>query len=104
MVMTQQENRDESVGKRNGGLSAAELTLGRLVTVSVNKTTGDRSLCQVIWEIISTNDAHALMTCRHLCHLLHDVPPTRLVALHEHDFYAADALVAAMGAEENTLN
>lgn len=104
MELTHRDDRDERADKKLGRLTAAELSAGRLVTVSINKTTGDRSLCQVIWEIVSTNDAHALVTCRHLCHLLHDVASTRLVSLNEHDFYAADALVSALDSGQGKLN
>ncbi len=45
-------------------LAAAELASGKLVTISFNKSIGDRSLSQAIWEVVSTNDGHALVRCR----------------------------------------
>ena len=89
----------DEVPRSGAGLAVAELTAGRLVTISPNKSTGDRSLCQVIWEVASINDGHALIACRHLCELLYGSPAMRLVPLHEYEFYAADAMVAAVGAE-----
>ena len=97
MLKPRQEKSLDIAENEGQGLTATDLKPGRFVTISVNKITGDRSLCQVIWEVVSANNAHVLLTCRHLCHLLlHDMPATRLVSLHEHDFYAADALVLAL--------
>jgi hypothetical protein len=77
------------------GLAADDLTVGKLVTLSPNKTTGDRSLVDAIWEIIGINEGHLLLACRGFCDLLIDPAKPRLALVHEHEFYCA-AKFAAM--------
>ena len=77
------------------GLTSDDLTVGKLVTLSPNKTTGDRSLVDVIWEIIGINEGHLLLACRGCCDLLIDPRKPRLALVHEHEFYSA-AQFAAM--------
>ena len=76
------------------GLASAELVVGKLVTVSASKITGDRSFVSVIWEVVGGNEGHVLLACRGLCHLLSDPDAPRLLALDEFEFYAADHLIA----------
>jgi hypothetical protein len=79
------------------GLTPDDLTVGKLLTLSPNKTTGDRSLVDVIWEIIGINEGHLLLACCGFCDLLTDPakPRLALVLVHEHKFYSA-AQFAAM--------
>jgi hypothetical protein len=77
------------------GLAVDDLIVGKLVTLSPNKTTGDRSLVDAIWEIIGINEGHLLLACRGFCDLLIDPAKPRLALVHEHEFYCA-AKFAAM--------
>lgn len=83
-------------------LSAAELTIGRVVTLSPNKATGDRSLVNVLWKIVAVDGGHLLLSCRGLGQMLQDPTVQRLVAVREHDFYAADHLAAALDQPTST--
>ena len=103
-MISQDSKLPDDSGKPSRGLDPAEIKTGRMVTISVNKATGDRSLCQVIWEIVSINDGHALVKCRHLRHLLYGTPETRLISLQEHEFYSADDLVLALAPDRGTVN
>lgn len=76
------------------GLTPDDLTVGKLVTLSPNKTTGDRSLVDVIWEIIGINEGHLLLACRGFCDLLTDPAKPRLALVHEHEFYSAEQFAA----------
>src|SRR5689334_10837211 len=103
-MISQDSKLPDDSEKPSRGLDPAELKAGRMVTISVNKATGDRSLCQVIWEIVSINEGHALVKCRHLRHLLYGAPDTRLIPLHEHEFYTADEFVSALAPDRSTVN
>jgi hypothetical protein len=87
-----------SAAKAPAGLTIGDLAVGKLITLSPNKSTGDRSFVDMIWEIIGINEGHLLLTCRGFCHLLNDPAKPRLALLHEHEFYSAEHL-AAMAAE-----
>jgi hypothetical protein len=76
------------------GLSVDDLAVGKLITLSPNKSTGDRSFFDVIWEIVGINEGHLLLACRGFCHLLNDPDKPRLALLHEHEFYSAGHLAA----------
>ena len=84
-----------SAAKAPAGMSADSLAVGKLVTLSPNKCTGDRSLADMIWEIVGINEGHLLLACRGFCHLLNDPAKPRLALLHEHEFYSAEHLGAA---------
>ena len=83
-------------GPRSGGLSSEELTPGTFVTVSENKRISDRSLVDAIWEIIAVNEAHCVLKFHRGNRPLDRAFLTRIVPLHEHEFYQADHLVAAL--------
>lgn len=76
------------------GLASKDLSVGMLVTLSPNKSTGDRSFVDMIWEIAGINGGHILLTCRGLCQLLSDPTKPRLALLHEHEFYSAEHLAS----------
>jgi hypothetical protein len=86
----------EGASKAPHGAAINGLAAGMIVTLSPNKSTGDRSLVEVIWEVVSINGGHALLACRGLCHLLNGDAGMRLAALHEHEFYNAEALLCAL--------
>lgn len=81
---------------KSSGLGATELTIGRLVTLSANTVTGDRSLVGVIWEIIGANPGHVLLSCRGLCETIDQPLRPRLVAIREYGFYPAEDMAAAL--------
>jgi len=85
-------------GRSAAGLAWGELAPGTFVTVSESKRVPDRSLVDAIWEIIAVNEAHVVLRF-HCGSPPHDPNfATRIVPLHEHDFYRADHLVAAVDA------
>jgi hypothetical protein len=84
---------------RGEGLSPGELAPGTFVTVSESKRIPDRSLVEAIWVVVAVNEAHAVLRFHCGCPRPHDPEAaTRIVPLHEHDFYRADHLVAALEA------
>jgi hypothetical protein len=82
-----------------GGLSAAEIKSGLFVTVSENNRIADRSLVDAIWEVVALNEAHAVLRFYAGLRPLDPEFETRVVLLHEHTFYPADHLVAALDAD-----
>jgi hypothetical protein len=83
-----------SAARAPTGLPVGDLTVGKLVTVSPNKSTGDRSFVDMIWEIVGINEGHLLLACRGFCHLLDDPGQPRLALVHEHEFYSAEQLAS----------
>ena len=83
-----------SAARAPAGLPPGDLTVGKLVTLSPNKTTGDRSFVDVIWEIVGINEGHLLLACRGFCNLLNEPAKPRLALLHEHEFYSAEHLAS----------
>ena len=79
-----------------GAVSVGEFAPGTLVTVSENKRICDRSLVDAIWEIVAVNEAHAVLKFRAGIRPLDPALETRIVPLHEYDFYRADDLAAAI--------
>jgi hypothetical protein len=79
-----------------GGLRLAELTPGAFVTVSENKRISDRSLVEALWQIIAINEAHVALRFRAGIRPIDPEFETRIVPLHEHDFYRADHLADAL--------
>ena len=73
-----------------------ELAPGAFVTVSENKRICDRSLVDAIWEIVAVNAAHAVLKFRAGVRPLDPALETRIVPMHEYDFYRADDLAAAI--------
>lgn len=74
-----------------------DLKVGMLVTMSANRTTGDRSLVYSFWEILGINDGHALLACRGPNDVPIDANTARLVPLAEYEFYPADHLASMIG-------
>ena len=89
-------NLGETIVKAPTGLAASDLEIGRLVTVSANKSTGDRSLVEMICEIVGGNEGHLLLACRGPGDTADDPPKPKLVAIHEYRFYPADHLASAL--------
>src|SRR5262245_22823480 len=88
------ETLTNAAAKSPVGLAPDDLAVGKLVTLSPNKTTGDRSLVDVIWEIVGGNGGHLLLACRGFCDLLTDPAKPRLALVHEHEFYSAEQFAA----------
>jgi hypothetical protein len=74
------------------GIAIKDLAVGMRVTLSPNKSTGDRSFVDMIWEIAGINEGHLALTCCGFCHLLSDPGKPRLALIHEHEFYPAEHL------------
>ena len=81
--------------QNDGSLAADELKVGNLVTLSSNKSTGDRSLTEMIWEIVGVNAGHVLLSDAAGPEDTNENARPRLVAIDEYSFYAADHFASA---------
>src|SRR5262249_4113552 len=73
-----------------------DLVPGTFVTVSESKRVADRSLVYAIWEILAVNEAHVVLRLHGPAQPVDEMMATRVVPLHEHDFYRADQLATAV--------
>lgn len=82
-----------------GGVLPGALVPDTYVTVSENKRVADRSLVDAIWQVVAVNETHAVLRFHAGIRPLDPDFETRIVPLHEHDFYRADHLAAALDAQ-----
>jgi len=90
------DDRTSAGGARPPGLSPEDLVPGTFVTVSESKRVADRSLVYAIWEILAVNEAHVVLRLHGPAQPVDETMATRVVPLHEHDFYRADQLATAV--------
>jgi len=90
------DEQKSTTGASGHGLPVEQLVPGTFVTVSENKRIADRSLVYGIWEIVAVNETHIVLQLYGPPRPIEPTHPTLVVPLHEHDFYRADHLAAAI--------
>lgn len=82
----------DAARKSQPGLPREHLVPGAIVTVSPNLVTGDRSWIEYVFEVTARNEGHVVLKQRSGF-----VPSysgdTRVMPIHEHEFYGAEHLL-----------
>lgn len=77
-------------------LTTEHLVPGAVVTISTNKSTGDRSYINELFSVVGSNGGHVVVCAIDREGFLGRVNKRIILQLKDHDFYAADHLVDLM--------
>lgn len=77
------------------GLDHAQLVPGAIVTCGPCKHTGDRSWITCIWRVLASNGGHIALECVHGDYAS-KVGDRKLMVMSEHEWYAAEHMLAEM--------